>query len=224
MRMSQVFARSYPRASQLALERRNASFATLSLLLSRCGAIFIFFLTGLEELLELTGKFWVQLLESSQVSFCVGFPAHFCKEHSPILIGLGHTRFEFDSLIVMFKGFRIILRALLTQRESEVIMRLGKVRFITDRLFKLNLGRCEVFGVHEIDALVVKFESRTANLLSQRVTLNCANCTTSSAPRAHCSDCSNTNYTNTEIKPPLPGIIRPVTRKRRTTCGNCGIC
>jgi hypothetical protein len=45
-------------------------------------------------------------------------------------------------------------------------MRLGKVRFITDRLFKLDLGRCEVFGVHEIDALVVKLESGSANLLS----------------------------------------------------------
>src|SRR6516165_7893925 len=199
--MSQVFAGSYPRARQVAMERRNALFATLGLLLSRCGAVLIFFPAGLEKLFKLTGKFWVQLLESSQVSFCVGFPAHFCKEHSAILIGLGHTRFEFDSLIVMFKGFRIILRALLTQRESEVIMRLGKVRFITDRLFKLNLGRCEVFGVHEIDALVVKFESRSANLLSQRDTLNWATSSataataSSSAPRGHCSHCPNTNYT-----------------------------
>src|SRR5215472_16909051 len=131
----------------------------------------------------------------------------------------------------MLKCFRIVLWALLTKRESEVIMRLGKVRFKTDRLFEFNLRRCEILAAHKIDALVVKFESRTANLLSQQVALNCGTATTAtsatsatttsstcSAPRAHCSDCPNTDYTNTEIEPPLWGIKRPVTRKGQTSC------
>jgi len=65
----------------------------------------------------------------------------------------------------MFKGFRKILRALLSKRESEIIVRLGKVWIITDRLFELNLCRGEILGLHEIDALVLNFESRTSNLL-----------------------------------------------------------
>jgi|HubBroStandDraft_3_1064219.scaffolds.fasta_scaffold215628_1 hypothetical protein len=39
-------------------------------------------------------------------------------------------------------------------------------------LFELDLRRSEVLGAQEIDALVVNFESRIANLLSQRVALN----------------------------------------------------
>ena len=51
-------------------------------------------------------------------------------------------------------------------------MRLSKVRIIADRLFELSLRCGELLGVHEIDALVVDFESRTANLLSQRIALS----------------------------------------------------
>jgi hypothetical protein len=72
----------------------------------------------------------------------------------------------------MFKGYRIVLWALLPKRESEVIMRLSKVRIITDRLFELNLRSGEFLGAHEIDALVVNFEGRTANLYLQRVALS----------------------------------------------------
>jgi hypothetical protein len=51
-------------------------------------------------------------------------------------------------------------------------MRLSEVRIITDRLFEFNLRSGELLGVHEIDALVVNFESRTANLYLQRVPLS----------------------------------------------------
>jgi hypothetical protein len=47
----------------------------------------------------------------------------------------------------MFKGFRIVLRTLLPKRESEIIMRLSKVRIIADRLFELSLRRGELLGV-----------------------------------------------------------------------------
>src|SRR6516165_6399488 len=82
----------------------------------------------------------------------------------------------------MLKCFRIVLWALLTKRESEVIMRLRKVGFLTDRLFKLSLRGCEILAAHEIDALVVKLESRTANLLPQRVALSWGT-PTATAPR-----------------------------------------
>src|SRR5262245_45853752 len=110
----------------------------LALPLYRHSAIFVLLPAGLEKFLKLTSKLWVQFLESNQVLFSGGFPAHFRKEHSPILIGLSHGRFELNRLIVVFEGFRIVLRALLTKRESEVVMRLGKVRIITDRLFELT--------------------------------------------------------------------------------------
>src|SRR6266436_942035 len=99
---------------------------TLALLLPRCSAILIFFLAGLEKLLKLTSKLWVQPLENSKVLFCVGSSPHLCKEYTPILIGLGHIRFQLDGLTVVFKRFRIVLRALLSKCESEVIMRLSK--------------------------------------------------------------------------------------------------
>src|SRR5262249_27644739 len=185
--------------------RNSQTFATLALLLWRCRAILIVLLAGLEKFLKLTSKLWVQFLESNQVLFCGGFPAHFCKEHSPILIGLSHSRFELNSLIVMFKGFRIVLWALLTKRESEVIMLLGKVRIITDRLFELNLGGGELLGVHKRDALVVNFETRTADLLSRQVALNCRaspTATSASTASAHCSDYPGKRYTNTDIEAP----------------------
>src|ERR1700758_5389779 len=78
------------------------TFTTLALLLWRGRAILIFFLAGLEKLLKLTSKLWVQPFESNQVLFCVGFPPHFCKEHPPILVSFGHTRFQLNSLTVMF--------------------------------------------------------------------------------------------------------------------------
>src|SRR6266478_9120045 len=78
---------------------------TLALLLPRCSAILIFFLAGLEKLLKLASKLWVQLLESSRVLFSVGSPSPLCKEHPPILIGFGHIRCRLDSLTVMFKRF-----------------------------------------------------------------------------------------------------------------------
>jgi hypothetical protein len=59
----------------------------------------------------------------------------------------------------MLKRLRIVLRTLLPRRESEVIMRLSKVRIITDRLFELDLRRGKLPDVHEIDALIVSFES-----------------------------------------------------------------
>jgi hypothetical protein len=46
----------------------------------------------------------------------------------------------------MFKSFRIVLRALLSKRESEVIVCLSKVRIIMDRLFEFNLRRSELLG------------------------------------------------------------------------------
>src|SRR6266436_7694009 len=76
---------------------------TLALLLPRCSAILIFFLAGLEKLLKLTSKLWVQPLENSKVLFCVGFSSHPRKEHRAILIGLGHLWFELDRLVVMFE-------------------------------------------------------------------------------------------------------------------------
>src|SRR5262249_20662240 len=108
-------------------------------------------------------------------------------------------------LIVMFKGLRIVLRTLLPKRESEVIMCLSKVWIITDRLFELYLGRGELFGVHEIHALVVNFESRTANLLLQwavhsRATASPAAPAATSAAGAHCSNCPSAKYTNAEIE------------------------
>src|SRR6516165_3908367 len=124
----------------------------LALPLYRHSAIFVLLPAGLEKFLKLASKLWVQFLESNQVLFCVGFLAHFPKEHSPILIGLSHRRFELNSLVVLFEGFRIVLRALLTKCESEVIMRLGKVRIIMDRLFKLNLGGGEIPGAHKSNA------------------------------------------------------------------------
>jgi hypothetical protein len=39
------------------------------------------------------------------------------------------------------------------------LLRLSKVRIITDRLFELDLRRGKIPDVHEIDALVVSFES-----------------------------------------------------------------
>src|SRR5260370_15763600 len=148
------------------------TFTTLALLLRRCRVIVIFFFAGLENLLKLTSKLCVQLLESSQILFCVGSSSHLCKEHPPILIGLGHIRFQLDSHTVMFKRLRIVLCALLPKRESEVIMRLSTVRIIADRLFELQLRRGELLPVHQIDSLLVNFVGRTTNLLSQRVVLS----------------------------------------------------
>ena len=41
----------------------------------------------------------------------------------------------------------------------EIIMRLSKVRVIADRPFEHSLSRSKLPDVHEIDALVVSFES-----------------------------------------------------------------
>src|SRR5260370_36598483 len=190
----------HPRSNFASIGRPLAAFVgtgltTLALLLWRRRAILIFFLAGLEKFLKLTSKLWIQLFKSSKVLLCVGLPAHFCKEHPPILIGLGHTRFQLNSLTVMFKGLRIVLRPLLPKRESKVIMRLSKVRIITDRLFELNLRRGELLGTHEIDALVVNFESQTANLFLKCTVHIHATPPSSSAAETHCSDSPCTKYT-----------------------------
>ena len=151
-------------------------------------------LACLEKLLELTSKLWIQLFKSGKVLFCVGFPSHFCKEHSPVLIGLGHFRFELDSPIVMLKRLRIVLWALLPKREAEIIMRLSKVRIIADRLFEHSLSRSKLPHVHEIDASVVGLESGNAYLLLQRVADSRATstATTSAAATASTATASTT--------------------------------
>src|SRR6516164_3554126 len=114
----------------------------------------------------------------------------------------------------MFKGFRVVLRSLLTKRESEIMMRLSKVRIITDRLFELNPGGSEIFGVHKGDALVVNFKNRIANFLSRQVlnwnaSTTASRATTASTARAHCSNCCSSHYANAEKEAPLKGLMRP---------------
>src|SRR5262245_9009484 len=201
----------------------------LALPLYRHSAIFVLLPAGLEKFLKLTSKLWVQFLESNQVLFSGGFPAHFRKEHSPILIGPSHGRFELNSLIVMFEGFRIVLRALLTKRESEVVMRLSKVRIVTDRLLELNLGGGEILGAHKSDALVVDSENRIANLLSRQVALDCrasttATATTASSAGAHCRDCPSKHCTNAKIEAPPQGLMDPATQNGRTGWRHRQIC
>jgi hypothetical protein len=81
-------------------------------------------------------------------------------------------------------------------------------------LFELNLGNGVILGAHESDALVVKFESLSPDLLAQCVALNRATNSSSAGPGAHRSDRANKHCTNTKTESLLQGIRQSANTKR----------
>jgi hypothetical protein len=71
------------------------------------------------------------------------------------------------------------LGTLLSQRIAEIVMGFGEVWILSKRLFEPDLSFSELFGTHQLDALIIDLYWLSTLFAFQRGASRCAPCTES---------------------------------------------